>query len=122
MAAGGFFFLAVFFFHPGVNNMHHAVVISLRYKAQGTSGTQRYFFPPHGQCPDCPTGLLLPLGPADLEAGNRQVRLSHFTEPPTPMTSAPPFEALGAWEDALGSSVELIRRGGGIVCAVVCCP
>jgi hypothetical protein len=30
---------------------------------------------PHRQCPDCPTGLL-PLGP-DLEAGNRQVRLSH---------------------------------------------
>jgi hypothetical protein len=28
----------------------------------------------HGQCPNCPTGLL-PLGP-DLEAGNRQVRLS----------------------------------------------
>jgi hypothetical protein len=29
---------------------------------------------PHGQCPDFPTELL-PLGP-DLEAGNRQVRLS----------------------------------------------
>jgi hypothetical protein len=25
---------------------------------------------------------------------------------------APPFEALGAREDALGNSVELIRRGG----------
>jgi hypothetical protein len=29
-----------------------------------------------------------------------------------PMASAPPFAALGAWEDVLGNSVELIRRGG----------
>jgi hypothetical protein len=34
-----------------------------------------------------------------------------FTELPPPVTSAPPFEDLGAWEDAFGNSVELIRRG-----------
>jgi hypothetical protein len=31
--------------------------------------------------------------------------------PPPPMTSAPPFAVLGACEDALGDSVDLIRRG-----------
>jgi hypothetical protein len=42
-------------------------------------------------------------------------RRGGFTELPPPMTCAPPFEALGealgAWEDALGNSVELMRRG-----------
>jgi hypothetical protein len=28
------------------------------------------------------------------------------------MACAPPFEALGAWEDALGNPIELISRGG----------
>jgi hypothetical protein len=42
----------------------------------------------------------------------KERRRRGFTELPPPMTSAPPFEALaGAWEDALGNSVELIRRG-----------